>query len=661
MKTGYVVEYIDNQKIICGVVLEIRGNRLIILTEDNREVNHPENRLSHQSEYMLDLSIGKENLVEAIRKIALKRAQIVKQINVKDLWEKYKGKQAWIGIEEIAGLCFPGEKSDNHESAVVRAFFNDRHYFKFKVDRFQPFTMARIERNIEQKKAAKRKRTLIETAICWMQQTIKKQPSEFSEDKLEIINILKSYYLFAKDSPHYQSGKAILNGTGLGADNTDAVFKFLVKLGVWGEHENTLLLSYEIPTVFSDDVIACAEGFDETALLAKDDTRRDLTHLSLITIDGQGTQDFDDAVSLEVFDDHYKVGIHIADVGHFVKKGDAIDRAAMARGSSIYMPDQRIPMIPPVLAENYCSLREGELRPAISIMVHMDKNAEVGDYEIFPSWIMVDNQLTYYAANNMVDTNREIRVLHDIAGKLREKRLSNGAVQINLPEINIWIDENNTPCVNRVNRESPGRMLISEHMIMANWLMAKFLSEKDMPAIFRSQPEPKERLYKKDTGTFYQNLMQRKLLCRFVLGTKAESHSGLGHDAYLTATSPIRKYMDLVTQRQIRAVLGLEEPYTEDEIIRISQALEQPLGKLMRIQTKRNRYWLLSYLEGCIGAKEEAIVLRKQRDYYQVMLTEYMLECKLHVSSGITLKPESILRVTVQHVDARRDLLSVFL
>jgi len=119
--------------------------------------------------------------------------------------------------------------------------------------------------------------------------------------------------------------------------------------------------------------------------------------------------------------------------------------------------------------------------------------------------------------------------------------------------------------------------------------------------------------------------------------------------------------MDLVTQRQIRAELGLEKPYTENEIIRITQVLEKPLGKVMRIQTQRNRYWLLSYLEGRIGSKEEAIVLRKQRDYYQIMLTEYMLECKLPGSSAMTLRPESVIQVTVQHVDARRDLLSVFL
>jgi exoribonuclease-2 len=196
---------------------------------------------------------------------------------------------------------------------------------------------------------------------------------------------------------------------------------------------------------------------------------------------------------------------------------------------------------------------------------------------------------------------------------------------------------------------------------MANRLMAKFLAKHNMPAIFRSQPEPRERLYKGNQGSLFQNWMQRKLINRFILNHDSAWHSGLGLEAYVTATSPIRKYFDLVTQRQIRAVLGLEQAYTGEEIDKIIQSLEIPMSQVGRLQFSRQRYWLLKHLEKHIGDKGEAIVLYKKRNSYQILLPEYMIECELPLSSGFVLKPEDYIQITIQHVSARRDILSVFM
>jgi exoribonuclease-2 len=202
-------------------------------------------------------------------------------------------------------------------------------------------------------------------------------------------------------------------------------------------------------------------------------------------------------------------------------------------------------------------------------------------------------------------------------------------------------------------------MLVAEIMILANWLMARFLSENGMPAIFRSQPDPRERLYRGEDGTLFQHWMQRRLLNRFVLGHAAEKHSGLGLAAYVTATSPIRKYFDLVTQRQVRAVLGLEEPYSAEDVDGILQDLSMPMSRVGRLQVGRQRYWLLRYLERRIGQKEEAIVLVRRRHSYQVLLTDYMLECDLPITGGFELKPEDLIQVTIQNVSARKDLVSL--
>jgi exoribonuclease-2 len=199
-------------------------------------------------------------------------------------------------------------------------------------------------------------------------------------------------------------------------------------------------------------------------------------------------------------------------------------------------------------------------------------------------------------------------------------------------------------------------MLVAEIMIMANWLMARLLAEHGVPAIFRSQPAPRDRLYRGEEGTLFQHWMQRRLLSRFALGHGPEAHSGLGLNAYVTATSPIRKYFDLVTQRQMRAIFGLEDPYTADEIDGILAALETPMASVGRLQAGRQRYWLLKYLEQRVGQKEEAIVLLRRRASYQILLTDYMLECDLPISGYLDLKPEDLVQVTLQKVNARKDV-----
>jgi len=660
MKSGSVVEYIDSKKIICAVVLDVKEHRLRLLTETNREVNISANRLSHKCDMCLDPSMGRNALVSTLKEIAGRRNALINHINVKELWEVLNTEQEWIDLDTMTRFCFPESPGCDHESAVVRAFFTNRFYFKFNHDRFFPHTEDQVEQKIFQERETARRNRIIREGGEWLKNVLNDHRTSPPKNKNQIINILKSFYLFQKESKHYNLAKAMLEKAGINAD--EGVFQVLVRLGVFDENENTDLYRYNISTSFPDDV---TERATELAAIPHEFSdkimRKDLTMLSLMTIDGQATLDFDDAISIQDHGDHYTLGIHIIDVGHFVKKGDIIDQEALARGSSIYMPDQKIPMLPACLAENLCSLKAGESRPAISIMVNLSRSCEIIDYEIIPSLIRVEHQLTYYDVNIIAQDSKEINILHDIAEKFRENRMAAGAVQITLPDINIWIDENNEVTVNRINRESLGRMLVSEIMIMANWLMAKFLAEHNAPAIYRSQTAPRERLYKGTEGSLFQNCMQRRLLSRFVLNSEPEHHSGLGLDAYVTATSPIRKYFDLATQRQIRAVLGLEEPYTIKEIDYIIQMLEQPMSYVSKLQFNRHRYWLLKYLEKRIGQKEEAVVLYKKRNIYQILISEYMIECDLPLSSGIDLKPEDLIQITIQHANARKNVLSVFM
>ena len=599
-------------------------------------------------------------MVDSLKEIAARRNALIADIDIKELWEILNTEQEWIDLKTMTEFCFPDTSNCDHESSVQRAFFNNTLYFKFNFDGFFPNTQELVEQKIAQEKEAARRDRMVQEGGDWLAGRVNNAHPSVPEDKIEIVNLLKSFYLFEKESEHYDLGKAILARAGIDPD--EGIFKVLTKLGVFDENENTDLHRYDISPDFPEKVMDFATERVRSAQRTTDaGPRKDLTLLSSMTIDGQSTLDFDDAISIEDHGDHYRLGIHIVDVGHFVKKGDLIDREAILRGSSIYMPDQKIPMLPTCLAEDLCSLKAGQPRPAISILVNLDQFGEIIDYEIVPSMIKVEHRLTYYDVNTLADDDQRIIILRDIAEKFRQKRLAGGAVQITLPDINVWVGNNGEITVSRINRESPARMLVSEIMIMANWLMAKFLAKHNIPAIYRSQKGPRERLYKGVEGTLFQNCMQRKLLSRFMLGSEPENHSGLGLDAYVTVTSPIRKYFDLATQRQIRAVLGLEAPSTREEIDGIIQVLELPMSHVMKTQHNRHRYWLLKYLEKRIGQKEEAIVLYKRRNNYQILISEYMIEHDLPASSGIDLHPEDLIQVTIQHANARKQVLSVFM
>ena len=661
MESGCIVEYIDRQKIMCAVVLEVKNQRLRLLTENNREVNLSRKRLLHRDKIRLDLSLGRDRMVEALKEVVRKRKELINNIDIRDLWEVLNTEQNWIDLATMTEFCFPESPSGDHEAAVMRALFNDRLYFKFNPDGFRPNSPKQVELLAAQRKEVQRQQELTETGGSWLKSMLNStgpiDPALVTAHVQESIEILKSYYLFGKESKNYTIARRMT--TRAGVEGLQDIFRVLVRSGVFDENENLELLRCRISADFNRKVLTRVAQIVDSNPIGTTAGRRDLTHMSLTTIDGQGTLDFDDAISIEDTGDTFRLGVHIVDVGHFIKKDDVIDQEASVRGSSIYMPDQKISMLPSVLAEGLCSLKAGELRPAISIMVDLSAQAEVLRTEILQSLIKVKHQLTYYDVNNAVGEIPQMRILQDIAQKYRRKRLDEGAMQITVPEISVWVNENQEVSVHQVNRESPGRMLVSELMIMANWLMANHLKERRLPAIFRSQREPRERLYKNCAGTLFQNWMQRRLLSRFILSTKPDWHSGLGLDAYITATSPIRKYSDLINQRQIRASLGLETAYSSDQIANIIKSLELPMSLVGRLQYTRHRYWLLKYLENQIGQKEEAIVLHKARRKYQILLTQYMLECDLPVSGGIELKPEDLIQVTIQRVSARQDIIQV--
>ncbi len=659
MKIGSIVEYIEQQRIISAVILEVKNNRLRLLNENNREVAFSENRLSHISQDALDTSLSKDSLLKQLKIITENRRKLSEKVNIPEIWEILCDENEEIDIPTMASFCFDPPMVQDYEAAVIRAFFRDRLYFKFRKTGFTPYSQEQLEIKKQQIKEEEERNHLIEKGAAFIKSVLSGKNDIIENADEQILDILKNYYLMEKESTTAAIAKAMITKADLKIP--DQIFNILVMAGVWEKDENVDLLRMGIETEFTKTVLKRVDALEPSLLadLAEDPKRIDFTDQAVITIDGQSTLDFDDAISFEKNDDGYNLYIHIVDLGFYIKSGDPVDSTALARGSSIYMPDDKIPMIPPRLSEDLCSLKQGEIRPTITTHVRLSRFFEVIDYEIVPGIIKVKNQMSYSEANLLNGKEEPITTLFKMATTLREKRFKAGAVQITLPEINIWIEETGEIKLVKVDRENPARMLISEFMILANSLMAEFLADNDVPAAFRSQVEPRERLFKGMEISLFLNSMQRRKLSRAVVSSSPAPHSGLGVKAYVTATSPIRKYYDLLTHRQIRGILGYEPACSGNDVDQILQNLMVPVTNANKLQAMRKRYWILKYLETVKGREFEALVLEVHRDFCMVLLMDFMLDAKLP-SSGYNMMPGDLITVTVQHVNARRDQVSLF-
>jgi len=658
MIIGRVIEYIDQQKIIAAVILQEKKGKLKLLNENNREISLSEKRISHISHEDIDTSVSRDSIVTRLKKLAQNRKKLSDTINIKELWEILHEESEDIDIETMTLFCFDPPLTSDHEAAVIRAFFYDRLYFKFNKISFTSYTPEQVEAKKRAIKEAEKREIKIQKGGVWINNVLTGKNDSGTGADQDIIDILKSYYLFNNDSDSCQVAKNIIKKSSL--NSPEQLFNVFVKAGIWDQNQNIDLLAMQIPTTFSRNALEHGKKLTSSQTdFINDPLRKDLTNIPLITIDGQSTLDFDDAISLENTDTGYTLGIHIIDVAAYIKSGDPIDLAARDRASSIYMPDDKLPMIPSKLSEDLCSLKENEIRPGISTIIKMNRFFEIQDFEIVSSIIKVHTQMSYTEANLLNGKNDPITTLYKIATLLREKRLKAGAIQITLPEVNVWLEENQEIGYSKIDRENPSRMLVSEMMIFANSLMAEFLSANNMPAVFRSQAPPKQRLFKGIETSLILNFMQRKQLSRAIIGTDPQSHSGLGVKAYVTATSPIRRYHDLLTQRQIKAILGYGKAYSKKELENILQSISQSVVNTGRVQASRKRYWIIKCLEAMRGSTYEALVIDCYRDHYNVLIKEFMVEAKLP-SSGIKLTNGDIIQVTIQHADARRSQLSIF-
>lgn len=412
----------------------------------------------------------------------------------------------------------------------------------------------------------------------------------------------------------------------------------------------SIIKGFDLPAEFSERVL------NQAVRVAKDVSendrkgRRDLRGLLMVTIDGEDAKDLDDAVSLYKEGGKYFLGVHIADVTNYVQENSALDHEARERGTSVYLVDRVIPMLPHVLSNGICSLNMKEERLALSCLMTLDEKGEVVDHEIVESVIQVDQRMSYTDVNKVLEQDEEtIRrfedlvpmflLMKELADLVREKRKKRGSIDFDFPESKIVLDKDGVPLSIQPYERNAATKIIEDFMLLANETVAQHFYWMEVPFVYRTHdyPDP-EKIIK--LGTFINNFgyhikvksgdneihpkeiqkllgriegtSEEALISRLTLRsmkkaqytTECTGHFGLACQYYCHFTSPIRRYPDLqihrIIKEQLRGKLSEEriEHYQgllpqvskhSSEMERRADEAERETEKLKKVQYMENK------------------------------------------------------------------------
>lgn len=361
----------------------------------------------------------------------------------------------------------------------------------------------------------------------------------------------------------------------------------------------SIVHKYDLKTEFSKETL---DEVDNLSLEIKEKDREgrvNLTKERIFTIDGEDTKDIDDALSIKILENgNYELGVHIADVSYYVKEGSPLDNDAMERGTSVYLVDRVIPMLPHELSNGICSLNPQEERLAISCLMEIDSKAKIQNYEIFPSIIKSKKQMNYTSVNKIIENNESVEAYEDfeedlknmdaLSKLIRKTKEARGAIDFASNEAKIIVDDKGYPIDVVLRSRGRGENIIEDFMIMANECIASHIFYMDLPFIYRIHESPKEEKmrdflkflsslgynYKanmkdmspKSVQALIESLKDKKefkILSNLVLRNMQKAiylnqnlgHYGLASKAYTHFTSPIRRYPDLTVHRLLRKYL----------------------------------------------------------------------------------------------------------
>lgn len=437
-----------------------------------------------------------------------------------------------------------------------------------------------------------------------------------------------------------------------------------------------ILLDAGFPIGFEDEVMEEAARINEVITPAEIAKRKDIREILTITIDPVDAKDFDDAISFRLLKNgNYEIGVHIADVSHYVEEGTVLDKAAYGKATSVYLPDRVNPMLPEHISNVLCSLRPHEDKLTFSVIFQITPKGEIKQYWIGKTIIHSDHRFTYEEVQEIIETEDglyrdEILVLNSIAKSLRKKRFRHGAIAFSSQEVRFKLDEKGKPIGIMIKESKESHQLIEEFMLLANRTVAENVSKikhngKQIPLPYRVHDTPDEEkllpfvAFAKKFGhsfdmssphaiaaSFNQLLKdvhgkpEQHVLEQLGIRTMAKAkytienvgHYGLGFEHYCHFTSPIRRYPDILVHRVMHSILSsaIQPDKKMEEKCKHSSERERAA---MEAERSANKYKQVEYMQNFLGEEFEGIISGVASFGFWVETVDHKCEGLVSISS----------------------------
>lgn len=592
-------------------------------------------------------------------------------------WELLVEDGGTVTPEEMANLLFSQSEPPKCYAAYC-LLSDDKIYFKQKGDSYEPRTAAQVAERKHQLEVEALKAKGQQEFLARVEQALKGLPVEWQRHDRHRLEALEKYAALLADivrvginydsiARAYPPPAPVLETMNmLGRSATpQGAFQLLVELGWWSPHENLFLRRSSIPVQFPSKVLEVAQQRLECPPPDPDADRLDLTHLKVYTIDDESTTEIDDGLSWELLaDGRERLWVHIADPTRWLTPEDELDLEARKRGSTVYLPTGMIPMFPEVLATGPMSLVQGKICYALSFGIILDASGAVEEYSIHASLIKPTYRLTYEDVDEMLELDiqaePEMAAIAKWANKRRDWRYAKGAISINMPEAMIKVKGDEISI--HVLDDSPSRQLVAEMMILAGEVAARYGQAHNIPLPFRGQPQPElpreEELLQLPAG-FVRACAMRRCMPKSEMSITPMRHAGLGLDTYTQATSPIRRYSDLLTHFQLKAHLrGDTPPFSAEQLKEVMQTVSTITQEVTMVERQTNRYWALEYLRRNPEAVWRATILmwlREDSNLALILLEDLGLQLPMSFRRPVKLGEQILVKVV--HVDPHKDVI----
>lgn len=579
------------------------------------------------------------------------------EVDLATVWELYAGSSQGLDLEALAECLWDSLTSERAYS-LFSALRDDKLYFKEKGGKYEPRPQAQVDELRKQQAAVANKGRAQAEMVARLEARFADPGAALGAEELKRLEAVKKYALWGDEAADKNAGLELLKL--LGRPQTEAgAFQLLVDSGVWHRHENLDVHRAGLTADFDPELSEAA------AAVARKDPEHwvDLTALSTVTIDDDTTTEVDDALSVETLaDGRQRFWVHIADPGRWIAPGSVLDLEARRRGTTVYLPTGRFTMFPPALAEGPFSLNPGADTPALSFGCLLDEAGALVEFTVAPSSIRVTRRLSYHQAEDLLAAGDPlVKALADTAALREAWRRSQGAVMISLPETEVKVDLASNKVEIGIYTAEAARDWVAEFMVLAGEAAARFASERQVPVLYRVQrpgdPIEVDHLPEGPVREFAKIVS----MIRSGLSVEPGPHAGLGLGAYIQATSPIRRYGDLVAHRQLKAAAAEETPpYTADDLAAIAAELDPLNGQAAKMERTADRYWVTEYLARNKGKLWPVLFLgwfREPDRLAQVLLVDLGYRVVMKLPKDKALGESFVVKVAA--ADPRKELLNL--